>query len=41
MFPGVTTSVPNWDADGFECSLILEDNPLMEFVHKGAHIQFC
>ena len=28
----MTTSVANWDADGIECGLILEDNPLMEFV---------
>ena len=32
MFMGVTTSVANWDANGTECSLILEDNPLMDFV---------
>ena len=32
MFLGVTTSVANWDADGTKCSLILEDNPLVDFV---------
>jgi len=32
MFLGVTASVSNWDADGTECSLILEDNPLVDFV---------
>ncbi|KAH9311126.1 hypothetical protein KI387_026161, partial [Taxus chinensis] len=32
MFLGVTASVANWDADGTECSLILEDNPLVDFV---------
>ena len=32
MFLGVTASVANWDADRTGCSLILEDNPLVEFV---------
>ena len=32
MFMGVTTSVANWDADGAECSLMIEENPLMDFV---------
>lgn len=32
MFLGVTATVANWDADGTECSLILEDNPLVDFV---------
>ena len=32
MFLGVTASVTNWDADGTSCSLILEDNPLVDFV---------
>ena len=31
-FPGVTTSVANWDADVTECSIILEDNTLVDFV---------
>ena len=32
MFLGVTASVTNWDADGTCCSIILEDNPLVDFV---------
>ncbi|BBN04638.1 trafficking protein particle complex subunit 3 [Marchantia polymorpha subsp. ruderalis] len=32
MFLGVTGSVANWNADGTECSLILDDNPLVDFV---------
>jgi len=32
MFLGITASVSNWDADGTCCSIILEDNPLVDFV---------
>lgn len=32
MFLGLTASIANWDADGTECSLILEDNALVDFV---------
>ena len=32
MFLRVTSIVANWDANGTKCSLILEENPLMEFV---------
>jgi len=32
MFLGVTASVGNWNADGTECSLVLEENPLADFV---------
>ncbi|MFS7915600.1 putative transport protein particle (TRAPP) component [Helianthus anomalus] len=32
MFLGVTASVSNWDTEGTCCSLILEDNPLVDFV---------
>ncbi|XP_009607184.1 uncharacterized protein LOC107803357 [Nicotiana tabacum] len=32
MFLGVTASVTNWDVEGTTCSLILEDNPLVDFV---------
>lgn len=32
MFLGVTASVTNWDADGTSCSIVLEDNPLVDFV---------
>ncbi|GKB52454.1 trafficking protein particle complex subunit 3-like protein, partial [Tanacetum coccineum] len=32
MFLGVTASVTNWDSEGTCCSLILEDNPLVDFV---------
>jgi hypothetical protein len=32
MFLGVTAQVINWSADGNEFSLILEENPLTDFV---------
>lgn len=32
MFLGVTASVTNWDAEGTCCSIVLEDNPLVDFV---------
>ncbi|KAL1206508.1 hypothetical protein V5N11_027081 [Cardamine amara subsp. amara] len=32
MFLGVTASVTSWDADGTCCSIVLEDNPLVDFV---------
>ncbi|RAL53340.1 hypothetical protein DM860_007012 [Cuscuta australis] len=32
MFLGITATVTNWDAEGTTCSLILEDNPLVDFV---------
>jgi hypothetical protein len=32
MFLGVTATVTSWDAEGTECSLILDDNPLVDFV---------
>eukprot|EP00249_Psilotum_nudum_P005109 c18590_g1_i1 orf=152-709(+) len=32
MFLGVTATVTSWDADGNECSLILDENPLVDFV---------
>lgn len=32
MFLGVSATVSNWSADGSECSLILDDNPLADFV---------
>ncbi|KAB5521642.1 hypothetical protein OIU85_002618 [Salix viminalis] len=32
MFLGVGASVTNWDADGTCCSIVLEDNPLVDFV---------
>lgn len=32
MFLGVTASVTSWDSDGTCCSIILEDNPLVDFV---------
>lgn len=32
MFLGVTASVTNWDAEGNSFSLVLEDNPLVDFV---------
>ncbi|KAK4750629.1 hypothetical protein SAY87_004111 [Trapa incisa] len=32
MFLGITASVQNWDADGTCCSIVFEDNPLVDFV---------
>uniref|UniRef100_A0A803L6L8 Uncharacterized protein n=2 Tax=Magnoliopsida TaxID=3398 RepID=A0A803L6L8_CHEQI len=32
MFLGVSATVTNWDAEGTTCSLVLEDNPLVDFV---------
>ncbi|KAH0671468.1 hypothetical protein KY290_026047 [Solanum tuberosum] len=32
MFLGITATVTNWDVEGTTCSLILEDNPLVDFV---------
>ncbi|KAL4272115.1 hypothetical protein GQ457_13G018460 [Hibiscus cannabinus] len=32
MFLGVTASVTKWDADGSCCSIVLEENPLVDFV---------
>ncbi|XP_008805398.2 trafficking protein particle complex subunit 3-like isoform X2 [Phoenix dactylifera] len=32
MFLGVTATVTNWNAEGTTCSLVLEDNPLVDFV---------
>lgn len=32
MFLGVTANVGNWNVEGTMCSLILEDNPLVDFV---------
>jgi len=32
MFLGITASVTNWNADGTECSLVLDDNPMVDFV---------
>ncbi|GAA0138415.1 hypothetical protein LIER_00167 [Lithospermum erythrorhizon] len=32
MFLGVTASVGNWDTEGSTCTMVLEDNPLVDFV---------
>eukprot|EP00126_Sphaerothecum_destruens_P007698 Sdes_comp19953_c0_seq1m12460 len=32
MFLGVQPTIANWSADGKECSLLLEDNPLVDYV---------
>lgn len=32
MFLNISPAVTNWKSDGTECSLILEDNPLADFV---------
>lgn len=39
MFLGVTASVTNWDAEGTTCSIILEDNPLVDFVELPDNYQ--
>ncbi|KAL5147672.1 Trafficking protein particle complex subunit 3 [Glycine soja] len=39
MFLGVTASVTNWDADGTCCSIVLEDNPLVDFVELPDNCQ--
>ncbi|KAK6132921.1 hypothetical protein DH2020_033305 [Rehmannia glutinosa] len=39
MFLGVTASVSNWDSEGTTCSLILEDNPLVDFVELPDNCQ--
>ena len=44
MFLGVKASVANWDVDGTKCSLILEDNPLVDYVEvpeKCQVIYYC
>ncbi|OAY28555.1 trafficking protein particle complex subunit 3 [Manihot esculenta] len=32
MFLGLSASVTNWNADGTCCSMVLEDNPFVDFV---------
>ena len=32
MFLGINASVTNWNADGTECGVVLENNPLTDFV---------
>ncbi|GAQ78413.1 transport protein particle component [Klebsormidium nitens] len=32
MFLGVSPTVANWSPDGKECSLLMDDNPLVDFV---------
>ncbi|KAL3733599.1 hypothetical protein ACJRO7_023029 [Eucalyptus globulus] len=32
MFLGVTASVTNWDIEGTCCNMVLEENPLVDFV---------
>lgn len=39
MFLGVTASVTNWDTEGTTCSIILEDNPLVDFVELPDNCQ--
>jgi hypothetical protein len=39
MFLGVTASVTNWDAEGTCCSIVLEDNPLVDFVELPDNYQ--
>ena len=39
MFLNTTATVSNWNAAGNECSLILEENPLTEFVQLPEQLQ--
>ena len=39
MFLNAPVNVTNWNADGTECSFILEDNPLAEFVDLPEQLQ--
>lgn len=32
MFLGISPTVANWSPDGKECSLLMDDNPLVDFV---------
>ncbi len=44
MFLGVTADVANWSADDKGFSLIISDNPLVEFVElpvKYQDLQYC
>lgn len=43
LFLSVQGSVAGWSADGAECSLVLEDNPLVDFVELPealAHLKY-
>lgn len=37
MFMGICPTIANWSADGKECRLVLEENPLVEYVHLPEH----
>ncbi|KAK3260517.1 hypothetical protein CYMTET_30525 [Cymbomonas tetramitiformis] len=44
MFLGVTASVSNWNADNTECSLIMDDNPMVDFVElpeQYSNLSYC
>ncbi|GAB4815290.1 hypothetical protein N2152v2_002336 [Parachlorella kessleri] len=44
MFLNVTATVTNWNQDGTECSLILEDNPLTDYVElpeQLGNLKYC
>lgn len=44
MFLGITPTVGNWSADGKECSLIIDENPLTAFVElpeEHSQLVFC
>jgi hypothetical protein len=32
MFLGISPTVANWSPDGKECSLLMDENPLVDFV---------
>ena len=44
MFLGVTATVEKWNEDRTECSLLLEDNPMIDHVEipeKNAKLVYC
>ena len=44
MFLGINATVSGWNPEGTECSLVLEDNPLVDFVELPeayARLNYC
>mmetsp|Transcript_1379 Transcript_1379/g.4787 ORF Transcript_1379/g.4787 Transcript_1379/m.4787 type:complete len:182 (+) Transcript_1379:148-693(+) len=39
VFLGITANVANWNSDETECSLLLDDNPLADYVELPPHLQ--
>lgn len=38
MFLGITPSISQWSSDGKECTLVFEENPLIEFVELPSEL---